>query len=148
MILLHGMDEQRKPFDTYLEMIYIARGCEDYEAAGGQWPDSIPNSFDSRYGVTMARDPWGNDIAFVPYIKAVGYGELISYGRDGKPGGSGLDRDWVMRFPIRQNYEWDKKQAMEAGDFRNLKHYDWFDSKLSDADRPTTNDSSTNALSK
>jgi len=46
-----------------------------------------------------------------PFNEKLGYGEIVSYGRDGKSGGTGLDRDLIVRFPSESNADWNKQQA-------------------------------------
>jgi hypothetical protein len=43
-------------------------------------------------------DGWGRPINFTPFDPARGYGSVTSYGRDGRPGGKGLDADVEARF--------------------------------------------------
>ena len=42
------------------------------------------------------RDPWGRDYVYVSPGKAGGF-DLMSYGKDGEPGGEGLDADLTDR---------------------------------------------------
>ena len=42
----------------------------------------------------------------VPYNQSLGYGQIISYGRDGGPGGTGTDGDLAVRFPTQANAGW------------------------------------------
>ena len=43
-------------------------------------------------------DAWGHNIAFVPFTPDRGFGSVMSYGRDGRPGGTGPDSDVEVRF--------------------------------------------------
>jgi hypothetical protein len=140
------LESVQKPFGTYYRLITLSiRGFEDYRSAYGRWPGSVSNAveFDHDLGVS---DEWGNQIGLIPYNEKLGYGQLISYGRDGKPGGTGLDRDWIVRFPVYANYAWDKKQAEETSSFRGLpaKAY-WFDGHVEALYWPATNSLVTNA---
>jgi hypothetical protein len=130
MISVDRIRERSNPFYTYYSMVGIAEACEEYKSDYGKWPTNI-TQLDFKFGGSPAKDAWGNNIIFVPYAGALDYGQLISYGRDGKPGGSGLNRDWVLRFPMKENYAWDKRQATEATDFRGWTNYNWFDGILS-----------------
>jgi hypothetical protein len=54
-------------------------------------------------------DAYENMVILVNYNEGAGYGELISYGKDGKPGGeSKYDRDVIVHFPIddKTNEQW------------------------------------------
>jgi hypothetical protein len=54
-------------------------------------------------------DAYGRIVILVSYNQESGYGELISYGKDGKPGGDNkYDRDIEIRFPINTetNAQW------------------------------------------
>jgi len=55
---------------------------------------------------------WGSDFLLVPYKESLGYGEIISYGRDGKPGGTGADSDLVVRYPSEINAAWNKQAGL------------------------------------
>ena len=44
------------------------------------------------------RDAWGRSMVYDPYEASRGYGLVLSYGRDGKRGGSGPDADIERRF--------------------------------------------------
>ena len=122
--------EPAKPFYTYYFMVDIAKVCEEYKSYIGDWPRSM-SQMKYKFGSGPARDAWNNEIIFVPYDEKMGYGELISFGRDGVPGGDGLDRDWVLRFPIKENYDWDKMQATDATNIRGSTNCDWFDGRVS-----------------
>jgi hypothetical protein len=45
-----------------------------------------------------ANDPWGHPIVFEPFDPLRGYGRIISYGFDGKPGGRGSAEDIIMHY--------------------------------------------------
>jgi hypothetical protein len=77
----------------------------NFNASMGRWPNSLgeleSNSMKTVFIVPPARskDPWGNSFIYVPFNSATGFGRVISFGRDGKPGGIGLDADIERRFP-------------------------------------------------
>jgi hypothetical protein len=59
-----------------------------------------------------ATDAYGNIVILIPYSERSGCGQIISYGRDGKPGGDNqFDRDIVLRFPVDSltNIEWNNQ---------------------------------------
>lgn len=43
-------------------------------------------------------DGWLHPLVYKPFDPSVGYGSVISYGRDGQPGGTGADTDIEVRF--------------------------------------------------
>jgi hypothetical protein len=102
-----------EPWRTYSTAMYVAsRGCGDYDEQHGVWPDSLDQLRAFRGDINeRCKDAWGRNFLFVPYNKSLGYGEIISYGRDAKPGGNGLDRDIVIRFPIDANATWNEQQG-------------------------------------
>jgi general secretion pathway protein G len=69
----------------------------------GRWPHSLlelkSNSTQMVFIVAPSKDPWGRPFIYVPFNSVTGFGRVITYGRDGKPGGTGLDADIERRFP-------------------------------------------------
>ncbi len=67
---------------------------EAYYMENGKYPENL-NQLVGKYGLreSQLKDPWGNEIVF----RRPGEGgrdfDLISHGRDGKPGGTGNDAD-------------------------------------------------------
>lgn len=105
---------------TYSTLLDIASECDKYEAENGRWPNSLselqkgPPVYPSEY----CTDAWGRMVIFVPFTNSPGYGKAISYGSDGKPGGTGLDRDFEIRFPLAANKNWNDQQ----GDWLKSRH--------------------------
>jgi hypothetical protein len=97
-----------KPYVTWTRLMYLAEGCDKYRAQYGRWPDSLAQLQKGRPELVdpWDKDAWGRQIVIVPYDKSTSYGELISYGRDGKAGGVDDDRDLVIRFPCEANTNW------------------------------------------
>lgn len=113
---IHQRELQRvKPYVTYTRLVYLAEGCDRYKAQSGVWPRSLEQLQSGRPELVdpWDKDAWGRKILVVPYNESTGYGEIISYGRDGKSGGSGDDRDLVIRFPCQSNANWN--EAMGNG---------------------------------
>ena len=101
-----------QPYVTYDKLHYDASKCDDYNTRFGKWPDSLAqlcSNFGTDYLAT--NDSWGGKVVFIPYDETLGYGELISYGHDGKPGGTGVDRDIVVRYPLKANDDWNNQQT-------------------------------------
>jgi hypothetical protein len=112
--------QETKPWITYTRLMYAASRCDLYKAEFGVWPSSLAQlrSFRPEFN-DWAKDAWGQadtmwgrDFVLIPYKASLGYGELISYGRDGKPGGIGLDRDLEVRFPCDANTNWNNQMGL------------------------------------
>ncbi|HVM62943.1 MAG TPA: type II secretion system protein GspG [Verrucomicrobiae bacterium] len=105
--------EDIKPWVTYGRLMYIAPRCDLYKAQNGVWPDSLAQLLVAHPELKdWIEDGWGHDVVLVPYNQTLGYGLIISYGRDGKPGGTGADRDIEVRFPTEANAAWNKEQGL------------------------------------
>lgn len=107
------MLEEIKPYITYTRLDHVAYGCEEYKKQKGVWPSSLAQLHAFRIDLNdpWTKDDWSRDVVLVPYNDSLAYGEIISYGRDGKPGGTGADRDLVIRFPTEANADWNKQQG-------------------------------------
>jgi hypothetical protein len=121
--------QEIKPWITYGRLMYAASRCDLYKAQYGVWPNSLEQlrafrpefndwakdawgQNDSKMWGQNDESIWGRDFVLVPYDNSLGYGELVSYGRDGKPGGTGLDRDLIVRFPTEANAAWNKQEGV------------------------------------
>ena len=110
IITARGMQEA-KPYVTYTRLIYVASWCDKYKGQYGAWPSSLAQLRAFRPElIDWARDAWGpgdnmwgRDVVLISYNETIGYGEVISYGRDGMPGGTSVDQDMVVRFPLTTN---------------------------------------------
>lgn len=76
-----------------------------YQAEYKSWPSSLVDLTNNSKNLNFvifsdqgAVDGWGHALIFQPFDAAKGYGVVISYGRDGKPGGTGADADLEVRF--------------------------------------------------
>jgi len=106
-----------RPYITYTRLIGVAQACDKYKEQYGVWPNSLaqlrvfrPEMSDwAKDSWGQGDNVWGRDVVLVPYDKSLGYGEVISYGRDGKPGGSGADQDMIIRFPCEANTNWNEQ---------------------------------------
>jgi general secretion pathway protein G len=71
----------------------------------GRWPTSSTELVSNSMGIIFIypspplNDGWGQPIIYEPYATNIGFGRVLSYGRDGKPGGNGGDADIELRFP-------------------------------------------------
>jgi hypothetical protein len=107
----HKEVQEVKPYLTYTRLMGAARDCDEYWSQHQSWPSSIAQLRAFRPDLNeWAVDMWGRDFVLVPFSVSTGYGQIISYGRDGKPGGSTeADRDIEVRFPTRVNTNWNAK---------------------------------------
>jgi hypothetical protein len=102
-----------KPFVTYARLMNLGFACDTYKEKRGSWPRTLAElvEFQPELSPPWSTDAWGKDFILIPCQESLGYGQVISYGRDGKPGGDGLDRDLVVRFPCKPNETWNAKQG-------------------------------------
>ena len=85
--------QESKPFITYTRLVAVASDCDEYKAKYGFWPSSLqqliafkPELVDwAKDAFGRGDDKWGRYVVLVPYNDSLGYGKIISYGRDGKP---------------------------------------------------------------
>ena len=129
---ISGEREQQeiKPWQTYGDLLYVASRCDLYRLQSGKWPDSRAQLLASRPELAdpWNKDAWGRDWVLVPYSESIGYGEIISYGRDGKAGGSGLDRDLVARYPLPKYTAWNRQESADLTLPKRLQGYpNWFE---------------------
>jgi len=58
------------------------------------------------------QDSYGHAIILIPYSEKTGCGAVVSYGRDGRPGGDKMfDQDIELRFPTNTdtNAQWNRQ---------------------------------------
>lgn len=78
--------------------------ASNYFKIYGRWPQSIAEITTNPSNIVFiapcppTNDAWGRPIIFEPFDPARGYGRVMSYGRDAKPGGTGPDADIEFRF--------------------------------------------------
>lgn len=111
-----------KPYISYVKLINLATACDDYKRKYGTWPGNIKELAMLRPDLEEASiDAYGNQVVLVPVDPRTGYGELISYGHDGKPGGTDVDKDIIIKFPIDANADWNKQQGagLKPANFNN-----------------------------
>lgn len=103
-----------KPWITYTRLMGIAEGCDKYKAQYDSWPSSLSQLQKGHPELVdpWDKDGWGRELVLVPYNETRGYGEIISYGRDAKPGGTGDNRDLEVRFPTDANADWNKQEGV------------------------------------
>jgi len=76
----------------------VSEASEFYHDEHKTWPQSLADLTNLIYCERGLVDGWGHPLIYQPFDPAKGYGAVISYGRDGKPGGTGEDADLEVRF--------------------------------------------------
>jgi hypothetical protein len=104
-----------KPWVTYSRLMYcVSHGCNEYKKRYGSWPNSLDRL--RAFGEDLnerSTDMWGHDFILVPYNESLGYGRILSYGADGKPGGELDNRDIEVRFPSELNETWNTTMGLQ-----------------------------------
>ena len=99
-----------KPYASYWRLVNLGNGFDDYKKQNGVLPADVIQLVNFRPDLANdTNDAYGRPVILIPYSEKTGYGELISYGRDGKPGGENkFDRDIEIRFPMETetNAQW------------------------------------------
>jgi hypothetical protein len=107
--------ERMKPYTSYTALVNLAEGFDYYKKEYGVWPADTNQLVKVRPDlVNDITDGYGRAVIVIPCSEKAGYGEVISYGRDGKPGGDDqFDRDIAIRFPMdtETNAQWNKQAA-------------------------------------
>jgi hypothetical protein len=132
--------QEWKPFITYTRQMGVASDCDKYKRQYGVWPQSLdqlisfkPELVDWAKDGWGKSDAWGGYVVLVPYDEKLGYGKVISYGRDGKPGGTGLDSDTQVRYPVPSNYAWNKNYALSIRMPRRLaSETNWYEDYINE----------------
>jgi hypothetical protein len=104
--------ELLKPAITYNGLSYAAFCCDRYYEQRGVWPTTLQELRAFKRDLPeVTIDAWGHDFILEPYNATTGYGQLTSYGRDGKPGGAlEPDKDLKVRFPLDRNQTWNDQE--------------------------------------
>lgn len=91
-----------------VDIVTIVNALKEYAIRnGGRYPDTleplvVPDANGETYldERVLPRDPWGNEYAYEPPTAGETRPHVVSYGRDGQPGGEGMDADvdsWSLR---------------------------------------------------
>jgi hypothetical protein len=84
----------------------LAAAASEAHRFQGAWPTSMHELVarpDSSGNMAMflkggTNDSWGRPVVFEPFDPTRGYGRIMSYGADGKPGGVGASADIVLHY--------------------------------------------------
>jgi general secretion pathway protein G len=91
---------------TTADLITLQMASSNYFRVYSVWPKSIHDLESDRNPQKIVfiapapatNDAWGRPLVYVPFDPSLGYGRVLSYGRNGKPGGDGPDADIEFRF--------------------------------------------------
>ena len=87
-----------------VDLVTIASSVDDYAIRNnGKYPESLevlvtpdPQGYKYLDQTTVPKDPWGLEYIYQPASGGVDF-DIVSYGRDGAPGGEGEDADISFR---------------------------------------------------
>ncbi len=85
-------------------LTWVGAAASEYHKSLRRWPSSLADLVaqpDSNMAVFLksgSNDAWGHPIVFEPFDSTRGYGRLISYGQDGRPGGEGYAKDVALHY--------------------------------------------------
>ena len=105
--VVHLKDGGNSRSRTEVELHTIANASQQYFQEYGRWPTSLTNMIGTgnprklvflESDPTLGMDGWKHPMLYRPYDPKLGYGSVLSLGRDGKPGGTGDDADLEVRF--------------------------------------------------
>lgn len=89
---------------TQATLMLFPMASSNYFSTFGRWPQSIADFSSNASNMFFivppvpTNDAWGRRIVYESFDSARAYGRVLSYGRDGKPGGAGPDADIEFRF--------------------------------------------------
>lgn len=93
---------------TVVELKNIAIASQLYFQEYGRWPTSFGDFTNNpqkiifmEFEEPLVLDGWKRPILYRPYDTNLGYGSVISLGKDGKPGGTGSDADLEIQFNVK-----------------------------------------------
>ena len=109
---IHASGDQAELGYTHLALDGVVFASSNYFQIYGKWPASLrdfatdsPQNPKRAWFLTYTRtfslatgDGWLHPLIYKPFDPSVGYGSVISYGRDGRPGGVGPDADIEVHF--------------------------------------------------
>jgi general secretion pathway protein G len=96
--------EQARVTRTTWEIRQYANASTNFFAEAGRWPQAaeelVSNSMNLKFidPAPPWKDAWGRQIVYTPFSPSKGFGSILSFGQDGRPGGKGLDADIETKF--------------------------------------------------
>jgi len=108
--------ERMKAQRTEIHMCVLAAAASEAFKSQHVWPASVQDLIaHPDIGGNMAgflksgtNDLWGNPYLLEAFDPVRGYGRIISYGRDGLPGGKGSAKDIVLHYGENQSMKFVK----------------------------------------
>jgi hypothetical protein len=100
-----GIRQQAKIASTRAHLIAYQSATTNYLNRIGRWPHSPQELVSNAASIVFIYpgppwvDAWGHSVIFTPFSQSLGSGSIVSYGHDGKPGGTDADADIEVRFP-------------------------------------------------
>jgi hypothetical protein len=104
-------DPTLKVWRTGIRMESIARASRAFYQEFGKWPESLAaithtgNARMQAWEVDSRKtnDAWGWAFHYEAFSSATGYGQVYTVGKDGQPGGKGVNADFGVRFSYQKN---------------------------------------------
>jgi general secretion pathway protein G len=91
-----GIIERANRKKAFADITTLYNACEQYYLATGRHPDNHEGlqALVPEFIKVLPKDPWGNPYVYVePGKSGPGSFDIISYGKDGREGGTGADAD-------------------------------------------------------
>ena len=90
---------------THAQVIALSASCELYYKEYKRWPTSLEEIKNNPKQLLIFEgdfyDGWRRPLIFRPYDSRLGYGSILSLGKDGKPGGKGSNADLEEKFEYK-----------------------------------------------
>ncbi|MEW6303672.1 MAG: type II secretion system protein GspG [Verrucomicrobiota bacterium] len=105
MVELNKAKSNARAHITFVRLQMYANAFNKYHTMFGSWPSTVAELTNNQSAIVFVAEPrgftdaWGRPMHFRPYSATAGHGILLSFGRDGREGGVGLDADIVFYFP-------------------------------------------------
>ena len=87
IVVWQGAERDRnfKPYSSYLRLLNLADGVDNYKVNNGTWPTNLNQLIQTRPDLLPnLTDGYERPVVFLPFDPSAGHGALISYGQDGK----------------------------------------------------------------
>ena len=90
-----------------MHLLQLSAASRSYQLTYGLWPTGLSELFPKNNSNHIAflpsdqyptNDAWGHPLVYRPFNPTLGYGSVVSLGRDGKLGGVGKNSDIEERF--------------------------------------------------
>ena len=114
IVWVTGKERQARTYRlSYRQLQSLLEAVEDSKSHNGVWPSNMEQIVNSNIQLSgQMQDSYGHAIILIPYSEKTGCGAVVSYGRDGRPGGDKMfDQDIELRFPTNTdtNAQWNRQ---------------------------------------